>query len=354
MATAAGSSTSISSALPVFIKNRGIPNSDVNRPTCLEICLAAERVAGRDSIVGAQDIKGLWRIYPATKEARNTLLIKGMVIRDVSVELSDTNPYSIRDDGIEKPSTKVYIDGIPISVANSEIEHSLLRLGCELRSDIKHERARDRDNKLTRFLTGKRFVFITVPPTPLEKTMTVSLFTATLYHKEQKSVAKTLICSKCLQSGHHVSMCKNEVVCRTCKKPGHKRGDPLCDLVGDNNKSSAHSSANSDTHDNEQNSSTASTTLAATTLSPSSPSVSSAATATAVAAVNEHRSRTPTRHASLRSLSLGNRGRSGSSKRVRSHDKNSPSGPCDKQLKSLDGWLAKDNATDDGVNQGWG
>lgn len=346
MANAARPTTAVSSALPVFIKNRDIPNSDVNRPNCLELCLAAERVAGRDSIVGAQDIKGLWRIYPATKEARSTLLIKGMVMRDVSVQLCETNPFSIRADGIEKPSTKVYIDGIPISVADSEIEHSLLKLGCELRSEVKHERARDRDGKLTRFLTGKRFVFITLPNTPLDKTMAVSFFTATVYHKEQKAVQKQVVCSKCLESGHHVSVCENEVVCRTCKKPGHKRGDPACDLGGDNNKSSSVESSTPVMHDKDQNNSASTAVEASQPHPPTSP--------TAVA--NEHRSRAATRHDSLRSQSVDSRHRSGSAKRGRSKDNDSPKGPSDKhpKQKHLEGWLTKDSATEDSQTSSWG
>lgn len=216
---------------PVFLKNKDIPDSSTKYPSVLEICLAAEKVSGRSSIVGAQEIRGLWRIYPETKEARTALLVKGVTVRNVVLQVSNTNPYILRDDADEeKPSTKVWIDEIPISVADSEIEHSLVKIGCELRSAIKSERARDADGKLTRFLTGRRFVFITVPAAPLDKTLKVSFFTAKLYHREQRQARKTVICSKCLGEGHHVSACENDIVCRTCKKTGHKRGDPVCDL----------------------------------------------------------------------------------------------------------------------------
>eukprot|EP00745_Piridium_sociabile_P016079 TRINITY_DN23897_c0_g3_i2.p1 TRINITY_DN23897_c0_g3~~TRINITY_DN23897_c0_g3_i2.p1 ORF type:complete len:210 (+),score=35.25 TRINITY_DN23897_c0_g3_i2:29-631(+) len=93
------------------------------------------------------------------------------------------------------------------------------------------ERARDSDNKLTRFITGRRFVFITVPAVPLEKSLKVSFFSAKIYHKEQKLAQRTVVCSKCLETGHHVSGCSKDVVCRACKLSGHKRGDPDCLLV---------------------------------------------------------------------------------------------------------------------------
>ena len=63
---------------PVFLKSRDIPTLESGEPAITEVCAAAERVAGPGSIDGAQNISGLWRIYPMTKEARNTLLIQGL------------------------------------------------------------------------------------------------------------------------------------------------------------------------------------------------------------------------------------------------------------------------------------
>lgn len=132
------------SVQPVFLKDRDIPNGQQNRVTGLELCLAAERTAGHSTVVGAQLIRNLWRIYPATKQARNELLIRGMSVRNSVLQLSDMNPYILREGtGEEKPATKVWVADIPMSVANSEIEHSLLKVGCELRSDIKQERYRE-------------------------------------------------------------------------------------------------------------------------------------------------------------------------------------------------------------------
>ena len=102
--------------------------------------------------------------------------------------------------------------------------------GCELRSGVILERARNADQKLTRFLTGRRFVFITVPTTPLDRTLQVNVFKATVYHREQKLARKPVTCSKCLEKGHHVSACTNDTVCIVCRCPGHKRGDPQCNL----------------------------------------------------------------------------------------------------------------------------
>ena len=217
---------------PVFVKSRDLPVScDEHPPTVLEVCLAAERMAGNGTVVGAQLIGGLWRIYPATREARTELLKKGLRMRGTVIQLANTNPFVFRNDtGEDRPATKVFIDNIPISVADSEVEHALLKAGCELRSAIKGESARDADGKLTRFLTGRRFLFITVPSVPLEKSLKVSIFTVKVYHKEQKAPKKTVVCSKCLEENHHASQCSKEVVCRVCRTPGHKKGDPACKL----------------------------------------------------------------------------------------------------------------------------
>ena len=67
---------------PVFLMKRNLPPSDFdNRYTVLEICLAAEKVSGPETILGAQEIHGLWRIYPFTRQARDTVLIEGISLR---------------------------------------------------------------------------------------------------------------------------------------------------------------------------------------------------------------------------------------------------------------------------------
>ncbi|KAK7477900.1 hypothetical protein BaRGS_00030896 [Batillaria attramentaria] len=41
-------------------------------------------------------------------------------------------------------------------------------------------------------------------------------------------------CSRCLQSGHRAVECESEVVCRACKKSGHKEKDGKCNQLSDN------------------------------------------------------------------------------------------------------------------------
>ena len=224
--------------LPLFLKRMNIPGDE--HVSCYDMCRAAEKVSGDDTMTGAQDIRGLWRLYPRTSEARQTLLMQGIELRGVRLELLSENPYSIRTIvhrngvryGYERPTTRLWISDLPISVADSEIELSLSKINVELRSVIKRERARNKEGKMTHYETGRRYVFISIPTDPLEKDLKIAIFKATLYHKEMKQVRKRY-CYNCLQEGHLKGDCENEVVCVTCKTPGHKKNDPQCPGSGD-------------------------------------------------------------------------------------------------------------------------
>ena len=111
-------------------------------------------------------IGGLWRLYPANREARVQLLMEGISLRRVHVTLLDTNPFLIvGNNGQEIPTTRVTVSDIPLSYNKADIEAALKKLGCQLVSPIRYEC--DRDNgKLTRWKTGRRFLFMGVPKEP--------------------------------------------------------------------------------------------------------------------------------------------------------------------------------------------
>ena len=160
---------------PVFIRNQDKPDSEHEPVGVIEICHDAEAVSGEETIFGAQNIRDLWRIYPKSGEARQLLLARGIMIREVMLQPMHTNPYSVPDQiGKEIPVTKVWIDNIPISCLNDEIEVSSRRIGCEIRSKIVEERERGKDKKLTRFVTGRRYVYISTPEKPLDKTLEIA------------------------------------------------------------------------------------------------------------------------------------------------------------------------------------
>ena len=54
-------------------------------------------------------------------------------------------------------------------------------------SDLKYVRARTKQGKLTNFKTGDRFIDIVKPKEPLPKKLEMGIFTASVYHREQKA-----------------------------------------------------------------------------------------------------------------------------------------------------------------------
>ena len=56
---------------PVFLLRRHLPFGEGPRYDTLELCLAAERESGLETVLGAQEIRGLWRVYPLTRTAED-------------------------------------------------------------------------------------------------------------------------------------------------------------------------------------------------------------------------------------------------------------------------------------------
>ena len=216
---------SVSLVKPLFVKVRDLPQSPVDYKT-YELCRSCERVSGPQSMEGAQRIGGLWRLYPGNSQARLTLLLSGIELRGVHVALSDVNPFLLGANGQEVDTTRLTVSDIPLSYSNKDIEDTLKRLGCILLSNLKYEHERDEKGKLTRWKTGRRFVYIETPAVPLQRDVKIGIFSAKLYHKEQRN--QVLVCYNCFEKGHLSRDCTNTMKCRACRQEGHKQGDRLC------------------------------------------------------------------------------------------------------------------------------
>ncbi|KAL8582706.1 hypothetical protein ACOMHN_058083 [Nucella lapillus] len=111
---------------PVFLLNKLLPTAHEMNYAVAEICAAAEKTSGFDTIVGAQRTGGLWRLYPKTVDARVALLTRGIVLRGITVQPRDKNPFIVRDEeGRERETAalKVFVTNISLSFNNRHSGH---------------------------------------------------------------------------------------------------------------------------------------------------------------------------------------------------------------------------------------
>ena len=213
---------------PLFFLNSEVDQTEKYLDT-YEICKAVNAVVGNAKLInGAQRIGGLWRIYFNYTTARAQVLCTGIDLRDTQVTLKDKNPFLYPGHELVE-TTRLYIRNIPLSYDNDIISNSLKEMGVKTLGILKYVRARTPDGQLTNFKTGDRFVDIVVPPEPLPKKKQMGLFTAPLYHREQRQTLQDVECGNCKQKGHVRKNCKNEAVCYECLRPGHKKGSPMCE-----------------------------------------------------------------------------------------------------------------------------
>ena len=218
---------------PVFLLMRDLPRHNGEWYTTRELCGAAERVAGFESMYGAQKYHGTWRLYPNHAEARQALLFQGIEVRGVTVQPYDTNPTHYKDkNNVRIPTTRLTVGNIPLSHNNDDILEKLKQIGVNVLSEVIMEKDRDADKKLTRFRTGNRILYIETPKQPLPRSLQLASYKVSLFHIEQKEQGKDVSCTRCLEAGHTVTQCvAPDIVCRTCKASGHKAGDARCEGI---------------------------------------------------------------------------------------------------------------------------
>ena len=158
-------------------------DSDSNPIDGLKLCIAGERVSGKGTIVGAQKMGKIFRIYPKTNTAREALIIHGIEYNSTHLPVLTNNPFV--DTG--KTSVRAIIGNVPLSVSNTEIFDSFSSIeGVKTRSKLFYEGYRNEDKTLTSFKTGRRFIYIDTPKKPLPRFFQVGSWKATLYHYGQK------------------------------------------------------------------------------------------------------------------------------------------------------------------------
>ena len=213
---------------PVYVMHDYLPPEGTRQHSVRELCDSCEKTSGFGSIIGAQRIGALWRIYPQSSDARGKLLIQGISLRGHSVTLKDKNPFSkptLTGDE-EIPTTRLIIGNVPLSVNNTEIEEVIKKIGAKPCSKLLMEKDRYESGQLTRWLTGRRYMYIEIPENPLPSRVPIGKYSATVYHKEQPKTNNSFgleRCTRCLSCEHKTAHCENDIVCTICYLSGHKK-----------------------------------------------------------------------------------------------------------------------------------
>ena len=92
---------------PVYFRNKEIIPGYVRKELLLtswEVCESVANSIGPDNVEGAMVIRGIWRIYTASADARVKLLTTGLTLRHKSVTLLDE--ISTSKNMKDKPETE--------------------------------------------------------------------------------------------------------------------------------------------------------------------------------------------------------------------------------------------------------
>ena len=200
---------------PVFVMHSNIPGE--RRVELEEMYKAICKAVDTKDIHGIQKVGGLWRLYINERQNRIKLITEGIQIRDTSVRVYDKNPYLPHD---SENTLRVLIKDIPLSVHESIILDEFESKNLKVKGPMMYPKLRV-DGKLTQCLTGDRVLYVEPPTQPIPRFVRFHSFKARVFHAGQPDAQSEVVCSHCLQAGHHRSRCNNEMVCRLCRNVGH-------------------------------------------------------------------------------------------------------------------------------------
>ena len=209
---------------PVFLRSEDVRNGDTKPLTGEELYVALSKFVTPVNITGIQQIRHLWRIYLEKQPDRVKLITTGLEIRGATAPVHDINPFT---KAREENHVRVLIKDVPLSVSDEVIKSDLKARKVNVEGDIYRQKLRV-NGQLTSCLNGDRVLYIKPPLQRLpRKILLGGIFMARVYHQGQpeQSNKGVVTCSKCLENGHHVSMCNNVVKCRMCMQSGHVKGN---------------------------------------------------------------------------------------------------------------------------------
>ncbi|KAK3100511.1 hypothetical protein FSP39_021070 [Pinctada imbricata] len=207
---------------PIFIKEIDLFGAE--KPpkefwlTHVEVYKALALKIEPECIAGIQRVNKFWRIYLDNDDSRDEILSNGIVLRDRTMPIYNTNPGRPY---LQDNSVRIRIKNIPLSADDGQIHRALILRKCEITA-LYREKLRV-DGKLTNCETGDRIAIVKEITTHIPKTIEIGRYRAVVYYKGQPN--DNVKCTKCLDKGHSAKECTNDIVCHHCYRSGHKATD---------------------------------------------------------------------------------------------------------------------------------
>ena len=180
----------------IYTKHSFLHASRNDRFVQYRLAMAICAITAHGEVKMAQQLKGLWKIYVRTEDARRSLLKSGVRFNNRNVPLFDYDPFSRRS----TPSEKIVIRDLPMEVDDDVILQYFTENHphVHVRSKIMAANILDPNNKPTAFLNGDRYVYVESGFDPvLPKEDMIDDVQCRIWHPSQE-----LKCKRCFDHGH--------------------------------------------------------------------------------------------------------------------------------------------------------
>ncbi len=150
----------LNGVLPIFVKDFDIKNANGYSLSDYQISLHISKTIGNGRIKGLQKIRGLWRIYLKSNEAKTELVSKGISIDNKKLPLYTDNPYAANTKDPSDERIKVTVRDYRMSASTEPILKFCRDHGIEPTSPIKNGHIRTSGGFLTEMENGEKFFYV--------------------------------------------------------------------------------------------------------------------------------------------------------------------------------------------------
>jgi len=181
---------------PLYIEQSELEGMQLGRQTPLDLCVICDKLVP-DQILGVQLFNKVWSVWCKTDKARAHLIdsVKTIKFHNREIELHGKYPTHK-----PMPNEKIVFRDVPINVRDGDIlDYLHQQPGIVVKSAVIQGRIRDSNNKLTRFLSGERIVYVKGKFSPVLPSIgKLASCKCRVWHKTQEEA-----CLRCRKLDHH-------------------------------------------------------------------------------------------------------------------------------------------------------